>query len=699
VFHALERMTGMTKTTLALLLSLSACVDLDDDLPEDTLGEVEQESHSTSASSLPNQIVLAKLDDAAATSVLQYTGNRLFANRADLAGTPVLHHYFHSPIIQLVVGDFSLAGAREKGRDQVCARLADTTLQCYAPSDDRSELWYWFAQLWPLTAAETPIVGDFTGDGADDILAFNATTGSLRLFDRTTTGTFTQKVFSLGNLASHDLRGKKLYAGEFGQSATRTDLLVVDPVNNTVARFDSVTESSTGRTTFWWAFTTGTNTLGATEQVTVANLEGGSRDGLLLRNPSTGALRAMRVEWGSGYLAPIPSTTLALGQLPVTTHVGTFAAVRLVDHSSEPNGANRDDTLFFDRTDNKIVETSARHDGTRMTYWWGWSKPTPVLSWVSRASKMALVMCKLNDHRTFEPDAEGIKRRVIGVNTGSIRDFLHEVTYGTMDIKNADVFQWVQGSLNAADSSARVEGGHSTVEYIADCMEAAGITSAQYGGRVLVVLNADNSSMQGPIGYGATVEFDNLLAGELSVVAHEMLHAFGLDHAHDDSGNTCAGGNYCDTSDIMGNFNPTWFVNAAGYRIGPGLNAMNLDRLGVVPPARIVELAAPTSSQSRTVTLAAIERPEANGALYVKVRTSSTRYFTIALRHNVNYDRLVPLGVQIHEMDPASSLVTTLHTFPTKTLLPGHTGFAGGYFVTVNAFDPVKKTATITLAH
>jgi hypothetical protein len=218
LFRGSERLEGMKK--LALLLSLTACIDVD---TEDNLSDVEQESHSTTAATLPNNIVLAKLDDTATTAVLQWSGNRLFANKADYAGTPLLHHYFPNNVVQLVVGDFSLPGAREHGRDQVCGRLVDNTLYCYAPSDDKSELWYWFAQTWPLTSAETAIIGDFTGDGADDILAFNSSTGSLRLFDRTITGQFTQRTFSLGNLASYDLRGKKLYAGEFGQAMDRSD--------------------------------------------------------------------------------------------------------------------------------------------------------------------------------------------------------------------------------------------------------------------------------------------------------------------------------------------------------------------------------------------------------------------------------------------------------------------------------------------
>jgi hypothetical protein len=688
-------------TKLALLLSLTACVDIDS---EDSLADVEQESHSTSVATLPNRIVLAKLEkpEIAATSVLQYSGNRLFANRASSAGTPILHHYFHSPITQLVVGDFSIPGAREHGRDQVCARLADSTLWCYAPSDETDQLWYWFMQSWPLTSGETPIVGDFTGDGADDILAFNSTTGSLRLFDRTTTGLFVQRSFSLGNLATHvDLRGKKLYAGEFGLESHRSDLLVVDPVAGTVSRFDSVTEPGSTRTTFWWAFTTGNYTLAQGEQVTVANLEGGDRDGLLIRNPSTGAVRVRRVEYGSGYLASIPSTTLSLGQLPVTTNNGTFAAVRLVDHSAEPNGAKRDDILFFDSTDGEIVETSARHDGTKMTYWWGWTKPTPAVpTWVAPDSKMALVFCKTSDNATYEPSKNEILKRVTGVGTGSIRDYLLEVTYGAIDIKNADVYGWVQGTLAAADSNARVPvmdpplpEGYKLADYRDDCFEAAGITSAQYGGRVYVVLNDDNVSSQGDSN-GATMEYPELMKGRLYFAAHELLHAFGLGHADDDS--TCSG-EYCDTSSVMGNYYPTLFTNAQGYEMPPGMNAINLDKLGVVPASRIVDLAAPTTSQTRTVTLAALEIPEANGALYVRVRTATSKYFTISLRHSVGYDIKVPLGVQIHEGD--SGRLSKLHTYPSRALQPGTTGVAGGFFVTVNSFDAGKKTATITLTH
>src|SRR5689334_19709760 len=142
VFHRSSRRWGMKTNALCLALSLTACLDTS---ATDT-AEVDQENRTTSASVLPNKIVLAHLDDAAGANLVQYDQNRLFVTRTDYAGTPVMHHYFRANISQLIVGDFALPNTRESGHDQICAVLTDSSMECLSPSDDRSQLVPWFSQ-------------------------------------------------------------------------------------------------------------------------------------------------------------------------------------------------------------------------------------------------------------------------------------------------------------------------------------------------------------------------------------------------------------------------------------------------------------------------------------------------------------------------------------------------------------------------
>ncbi len=130
----------------------------------------------------------------------------------------------------------------------------------------------------------------------------------------------------------------------------------------------------------------------------------------------------MRVEYGSGYLDPIPSSTVSLGQLPVTTDNAVLVATKIKTNTSEP-GQLRDDTLLFNRTDGTIVETSAHHDGTRFTYWWGYTKATPTQTgWPARQdAPFALICCRLADKASFSPDKAELNRILIERGTGGAR--------------------------------------------------------------------------------------------------------------------------------------------------------------------------------------------------------------------------------------------------------------------------------------
>ena len=229
----------------------------------------------------------ADLDGDRSADLLQVAGNRLFAFRSDHQGTPILHEYFEHDVTRLFAGDFTRSG-REHGKDQVCGLFADGALRCYAISDDGTDLWWWFSQPSFVAANEHAVVGDFDGDGADDVLVYKPSTGAVRVYTRASDGVFRPMPrFSPGNLASADLVGKKLLAGEFGQATGRDDLLVLDPPTGRVSRFDAATEPS-GTRTFWWAFDTAAGAVRDTEQLSVARLDGSGRDGLVLRNRATG---------------------------------------------------------------------------------------------------------------------------------------------------------------------------------------------------------------------------------------------------------------------------------------------------------------------------------------------------------------------------------------------------------------------------
>jgi hypothetical protein len=213
---------------------------------------------------LPNNLYFADVNGDGRADLLQVANNKLFAFNTDYNGTSILHKYFEQNVSRLVIGDFTTSG-REHGKDQVCAIFTDSSFGCYAISDDGADLWWWFSQASFIATDEQAIVGDFDGNGADDILVYKPSTGGLRMFTRASSGFFqAMPGFSLGNLLGADRANKKLFSGEFGQTTGRSDLLLFDPTSGQVSRYDAVTDPA-GYKTFWWAFTTAGGTVNSQE--------------------------------------------------------------------------------------------------------------------------------------------------------------------------------------------------------------------------------------------------------------------------------------------------------------------------------------------------------------------------------------------------------------------------------------------------
>jgi hypothetical protein len=665
------------------------------------------QEQSNTLTNLPNSIVLADVDGEGSAELLQPAGNRLFVSRSNFEGSAVLHHYFQKDIRRLVVGDFMSQG-REHGKDQVCAILSDDSFQCYAISDDKTELWWWFTQPRFFDASDRVIVGDFDGDGDDDLLAHNSSTGTLKAFTRNSTGFFAAMPgFALGNLADVDLRGKSLYAGEFGQTAGRDDLLVVDSTAGQVRRYDSVTDSA-GRKTFWWAFTTSGGTLKPGEQVTVANLEGGTKDGLILRDPATGGYRFRKVEYSSGALAAGPSNVVQ-GQLPVTTNRGRLYTAHLkAPLPAEPGAATRHDTFFADLDARTLRRTSARWDAaaSRYTYWWAYTKALPSLhnGWPAlRADKWALLRCKFSDVSTTPQNDDFYRRLFLRHGTGGAADYFRDVSYGRIDITGSYLSPWRSIPNKLSESEGR-GGTLSRYDAIEACLTAQGVDAETYGGRVLVLFNAEDS-YAGATGNGALIDPNNY---NVTTIAHEMLHVYGLGHSWDDTDNQRCGswcaqpGEYQDGWDIMSN--PGWytFTGFNNGNSGPELNAAFKSGLAWLPSSRVHTLTPVSGTRkSATVRLAALNRPEADGALMVRINAfaDTSRYYTVELRQKSGWDRGIPGdAVLVHTLQADGE--TTLETTATdRSFTAGETYSDSKVTVKVDRMDAAHSTATVTITY
>ncbi|MCB9235592.1 MAG: VCBS repeat-containing protein [Bacteroidia bacterium] len=327
--------------------------------------------------------------------LVQFDKNRIFAANVNFRRDGILHKYLDVNIKRLVLGDFTTSG-REHGRVQVIALTTDNSLICYSSSDDNRTLWWWFTQGNFIADSQEPLVGDFTGDGADDILVYDPGRGTLELWIRTGTNVFFQKAtnFKLGNLEGKDLRNRQIYVGDFGQEEGRADLLIVNRANGQIDRYDSVTEN--GEVKFWWAFTTQAGFLGNAEQLAVGNLTGGIHDEVMIINGTQ--YKFFQAEFENNALKPIPE--LQAGNLAGKT--GLFPQFGRFATWDNERGAHRDDLVMHNFSTNSFQQFDARFDPgqSKDTYWWAYSIGAPQFhrGWPDRkVDKWIIPKCRFTD--------------------------------------------------------------------------------------------------------------------------------------------------------------------------------------------------------------------------------------------------------------------------------------------------------------
>lgn len=276
-----------------------------------------------------------------------------------------------------MTGDFANRG-RERGKKQIAAILDNGTTQVFAISDDGRSLWWWFTQNTFIEDSERFAVGNFDGDIAEEIMVHNPATGRIRFFKKGNNRNFSLiSNFEMGNLAGNGPAGTSLANTQilvgsfFDDHPGRKDLLVIDPNARQLRVYGSVLLPN-GNLTFWWAFTTNGNLYPVGSQLCVANLDGGTKDGLIIRKAGSGTYSLYKV--GNGNL--VQETSVNVGQLPVAAGEARIAAAKVRDQAfrNERGGAKRDDILLFQSSNNQLIRADARASGQSLTYWWANNK-------------------------------------------------------------------------------------------------------------------------------------------------------------------------------------------------------------------------------------------------------------------------------------------------------------------------------------
>src|SRR5262245_63025175 len=132
---------------------------------------------------LSRKLYLGDIDGDRLDELIEVDGSHVYVFKANSDHTPVVEQVFSAPVERLIIGDFVSAG-REHGKDQLLAILTDGTIQGYAISDDRQQMWWWFTQPSFIKTTDHFVVGDFDGDGADEILVYDPSTGGILIYGK-----------------------------------------------------------------------------------------------------------------------------------------------------------------------------------------------------------------------------------------------------------------------------------------------------------------------------------------------------------------------------------------------------------------------------------------------------------------------------------------------------------------------------------
>jgi hypothetical protein len=331
---------------------------------------------------LPGDSYLGDIDGDGREDIIVVRGKWAHVARTNFEGSGLISGRLDVlNIARVVTGNFRHTPAVSTRREEICSIATDNYMKCWTMGVSTRDLSYVSGQPSPFAADEQAIVGDFDGDGRDDLLAYRPTTGALRMytFNLTTNRFEVMPNFALGNIEDPANCGfgrlnMQIRAGEFAGAAGRDDLVFVSP-GGAVCMFGAVTNAA-GVRTFWWAFRTGPGIVSfASEDVAIASIDGDVFDDLVIRNRTTGTYKFRRLALVAGTL-PVIATDV--GQLPTTPSSQMFWA-------RTRNGwdatSNRDDSLVYRADLARWISTDARWDSVnaRNTYWWAFSQRPLVL--------------------------------------------------------------------------------------------------------------------------------------------------------------------------------------------------------------------------------------------------------------------------------------------------------------------------------
>ena len=266
-----------------------------------------------------------------------------------------------------------------------------------------------------------------------------------------------------------------------------------------------------------------------------------------------------------------------------------------------------------------------------------------------------VLLCQTSDAGAAPQPLAHYQSLLLNHGSGGLADWWHDISYGNFNNDGSAIHGWYRMSKTTAQYTALAR-----FEKVDACIDAARTAAAGAytvpDGAIRYIVTSPSVDLFGWTG-GAFLPFDI----DVGAVAHEGGHGIGLDHTFSNDPNYrnatwSAIGEYDDPWDAMSWANS--FRAATPFGDAPaGLVAPHLDRLGWLPRSRVV-VHGSNGAADATYTVAATNRPEAPGALLIRVPFEPNdlfRYYTIELRKKNHWSGGIPAdAVLIHEVKRAT---------------------------------------------
>jgi hypothetical protein len=320
------------------------------------------------------------------SDLLQIVNNKIVTYKSDYSKQQIctpqgIQINPNATIGRVIFGDFAA-----KGYDQIiCEVTSGTDKLLYYGTPTSYGFYSWVYLGSDVFYYKSVMVGDFNGNGADKILAYDSATGSMQFYAITGPG---PSILGIDyNITPGDIpswKSQRILVGDWNGD-NRDDIILLNPYSTDRLElfcFNSVDIS--GQCTFWYNFQVSpTLDIFPGDRVAVAKIDNDNQDDLVVWDDN--------VPWGSDsrnhffhvsyrswydyiYLDAIPEYYVKVGNLAGITfncymYWGAFKPINLWN-----SGVYRNDVMVFDTSNHQYLRYDARLDGTYFTYWWAFTQ-------------------------------------------------------------------------------------------------------------------------------------------------------------------------------------------------------------------------------------------------------------------------------------------------------------------------------------